>query len=195
MRYIISQIRTFLLLPFLLIKARWKGNDTIVVVNTLLPFGAILAASLFAHKTISYIHETYIKPRALMLFLTMIANRCADEIIYVSHYVRSTLALKRPMDHVVYNGLRRDFNVPELNLEIKFKERRILFVGSPKQYKGIYTFVSLAKRLPMMKFVALLNASERDFSDFCAHVENISNFSSYRTPEDIGAFLLVHLWS
>ncbi|AOR64667.1 glycosyltransferase family 4 protein [Pectobacterium wasabiae] len=197
-RYIVSQIVTFVLLSYLLIRERLKGNTTIVLVNTLLPFGGAIAAKLLARRTIIYIHETHIRPRVLMSFLSMIADWCADQALYVSRYVQQTVDLKKTLNNVVYNGLRRDFKVPELQPMMKFEGKKVLFVGSLKAYKGIFTFVSLAKRLPTVNFIALLNTSESSFKKFQDEIIDIPNFSAYRSPENINdffanAFMVVNL--
>ncbi|TAI84938.1 glycosyltransferase family 4 protein [Pectobacterium versatile] len=197
-RYIISQVITFFLLSYFLIRERFKGNHTIVVVNTLLPFGGTIAAKLLAHCTIAYIHETYIRPRILLRFLSEIANQCAEKALFVSFYVQQAINLKKPKNHVLYNGLRDDFKVPELHPIKKFSEKQVLFVGSLKVYKGIYTFTALAKRLPEVNFVALLNTSVDDFNHFQSELDNIPNFSAYRNPDNLdefftSAFMVVNL--
>ncbi|MBQ4767920.1 glycosyltransferase [Pectobacterium versatile] len=197
-RYIVSQAIVFVLLSYLLIKERLKGNSTIVLVNTLLPFGGAIAGKLLAHRTIVYIHETHIRPRVLMSFLSMIADWCADQALYVSRYVQQAVDLKKPLNHIVYNGLRCDFKIPDLQPMKKFEGKNVLFVGSLKAYKGIFTFVSLARRLPNVNFIALLNASEVDFKKFQNEIIDIPNFSAYCSPENINdffanAFMVVNL--
>ncbi|MEQ9881857.1 glycosyltransferase family 4 protein [Pectobacterium brasiliense] len=198
LRYIFSQIFIFILLSYFLIRERLKGNNTIVLVNTLLPFGGAIAAKLLAHRTIVYIHETHIRPRILMSFLSMIADWCADQALYVSRYVQQSVDLKKPINYVVYNGLRCDFKVPDLQPMTKFEGKKVLFVGSLKAYKGVFTFVSLARRLPTVNFIALLNTSEVDFKKFQDEIIDIPNFSAYRSPENISeffanAFMVVNL--
>lgn len=197
-RYVISQIITFILLSYLLIRERFKGNHTTVVVNTLLPFGGAIAAKLLAHRTIAYIHETHIRPRILLQFLSNIANQCAGEALFVSHYVQQAIGLKKPKSYVLHNGLRDDFKVPELDPMTKFSAKKVLFVGSLKKYKGIYTFTALAKLLPKLNFVALLNTSVDEFNHFQNELEYIPNFSAYRNPDNLDeffarAFMVVNL--
>lgn len=189
--YSIAQIITFLLLSVLLIKGRIKQERSIVVCNTLLPFGANLAAKLFANRLVCYVHEASITPKPLLYFLTKISSVCADELVFVSNYVRDfhkDWAFKL-RSTVIYNSFSSDFiqhSEPCNNSPCKkFESQSILFVGSLKLYKGIDTFVTLAESLPEYSFTAVLNAEEGEFSFFKKQHQHLHNLTMLCRPNDL----------
>jgi glycosyltransferase involved in cell wall biosynthesis len=165
--YLFSQITIFFMLSANLIFSRLKNEKTMVVINTLLPFGGGLAAKLFADNTIYYIHETTIRPIFLRRFLLLIADWCSNSILFVSNYVAENSAIERPSKKVIYNCLRSDFSsVSSLDLRSKFNNKTIMFVGSLKIYKGIEQFLLLSKKLVNFKFHAVLNCEELELKEF-----------------------------
>ncbi|MCH1931714.1 glycosyltransferase family 4 protein [Shewanella sp. A25] len=189
-RYLFSQVILFFLLSCLLIKSRIAGSKSIVLVNTLLPFGGHFAAKLFANKDIAYLHETHLRPKLLLLFLTKVVSLCADKTLFVSHYVKNQLDLRHHHMRVLYNGLRSDFIGIKSESLLKFNSRQVLFVGSLKAYKGIFKFVELAAKMPEFKFNAVLNASVDDFSTFESYIQEkgISNLHVFRNPTNLAQF-------
>ena len=184
--FLFSQFLTFFYLSFDLIGRRMQGIDTTVLVNTLLPFGAGLAAKLFSNKVIYYIHESRINPYPLYLFLRAIANQCSDKVLFVSSYVKGEVNLNKPVQEVVYNGLRSDFSPAiELNWENKHAGRTVLFAGSLKEYKGIEQFVQLAELLPGFKFVAALNCTDEEFQKFVSKHKLSENLVFLHRPQNI----------
>lgn len=165
--YLFSQVIIFFMLSASLIFSRLKNEKTIVVLNTLLPFGGGLAAKLFSGRTIYYIHETTISPIFLKKFLLLIANWCSNSVLFVSNYVAENSAIERPSKKVIYNCLRSDFSlVSSLDQRSKFNSQTIMFVGSLKIYKGIEQFLLLSKELVNFKFHAVLNCEEFELKKF-----------------------------
>lgn len=172
--FLIAQIFTFFCLSYYLIKSKIRKKESNVIINTILPFGAGLAAKLFASKVIWYVHETSLEPKILDGFLKFILKATADEVLFVSNYVKSCYKNLQCTQHVFLNGLRGDFLISGLtNPKEKFENKKVLFVGSFKAYKGIYTFFDLAKRLPHLKFVAALNCEEDELNELYSLPDNI----------------------
>ncbi|TCN77397.1 glycosyltransferase involved in cell wall biosynthesis [Shewanella fodinae] len=199
-KYIVAQFLLFFVLSCQLIKVRLCGNRSVVIVNTLLPFGGHIAAKLFGHKVISYIHETYLKPKLLKSFLKKIVFMCSDKVLFVSNYVRDELNINHPNGIVLYNGLRRDFLNISIDTKQKFNEKNVLFVGSLKPYKGIYSFVRLSRLLPGFNFVAILNTSDSEYKDFEIYLHGIEtkNLTIVRNPSNLAeyfarAFVILNL--
>lgn len=187
--YLISQAILFFLTSFLLLKSRIKGNAPSLVVNTLLPFGALLAGKLFANKVTSYVHETSIQPLLLKQFLRFIVEHSATNVIFVSKYLQSVESFHKPQQNHIYNGLRSDFPaVSMINQEKKFTGKQLLFVGSLKKYKGVNELICLAKKLPDFKVIALLNCSQSEKKSFFYGVVLPANFEIYIRPSNISEF-------
>lgn len=194
--YVLSQCYCFLYLSFLLAIDRLRGIRTTVIVNTMLPFGACIAAKIFAGKCVVYIHETSISPKGLKVFLRAVINYCADNVIYVSEYLAKSEVLKKPVSFVLYNGLRKDlfFNL-DFDSKAKFDGRSILFCGSLKSYKGIFQFIELARRMKEFKFVAALNCKSGDLISLTDIPSNLTLCAQPKNLQELyeRAFLVVNL--
>ncbi len=194
--FIIAQLYTFFVLSFYLIKAKLKNKETHVIVNTILPFGAGLAGKLFATKVVYYVHELAIDPKPLDMLLKAVLRFAADEVLFVSNYVKSRYQNLSCIQTVILNGLRGDFPTKvDVEPEQKFANKTILFVGSLKNYKGIHSFIKLAESLPHLRFVAALNCN----TDELTLLNNIpSNLALHVRPNSLetlykDATLLVNL--
>ncbi|WP_351089084.1 glycosyltransferase family 4 protein [Shewanella sp. S1-49-MNA-CIBAN-0167] len=186
--YLVSQLSTFIVLSYYLICNKLKGEDSIVLVNTLLPFGAGLSSKLFSNNTIYYIHETMINPLLLKRFLLFVVDKCADSVLFVSNYVLENSAINSPTKKMLYNGLRRDFilsNGLDLDLGSKFKNRTVLFVGSLKIYKGIDQFLAVSFLLPHFKFIAAVNCSKEELRIYLKSRVLPTNFEFMIKPHNL----------
>lgn len=185
--YVLNQIAVFLLLAFFLLLEKSRKKKSTVIINTLLPFGAALAAKLFSDKVIYYIHETYISPPHLNAFLSRVAFWASDKIVFVSEYVKNFhVALsERIACNVVYNPLRNDFTNKNRFTEKSFNERYLLYVGTLSIYKGIHSFIELSRMMPTKKFIAVVNAEEEEFDSFVSKYDMPDNLLFKRRPENL----------
>ena len=164
--FLLSQLHLFLKLSFLLIKNKLEGHKTLVLVNTLMPFGAGIAGKFFANKVIYYVHETALSPQALKSFLRGVVDICADKVMFVSNYLESVEGFINKPYKILHNGLRSDFIVPvKIDFEFKYEHKQVFFAGSLKTYKGVYELVALANALnnPVK---AAINCSENELEQF-----------------------------
>src|SRR6187402_2317473 len=81
----------------------WRAD--VVYANTVLAPGAVLAGRLCRRRVVVHIHEVGLGTKALFRTLLSVARGCADTLVCVSGYVRTTLALPRECAPVVYNSL------------------------------------------------------------------------------------------
>jgi L-malate glycosyltransferase len=153
-----------------------RKNDT-VYVNTLLPFGALIAARFRGVKTIQHMHEVSVKPVILFKYLCFVSEYCTKEMIFVSHYLKSCFKFKRPNQCVVHNRLGDEFlsKVIDNSSRIKHEKYTVLMLCSLKEYKGVYVFIRLAKDLPNINFKLVLNASLNDIEEFIINEKISSN--------------------
>lgn len=165
-------------------------KNTIVYVNTVLPFGAALAGKLFGAKVVYHIHETSIKPAILKKFLFKIANWCASDAIYVSNYLFDQEKLVRPQNHVVYNAISKDFldktkthaHTPKADVF------QLLMLCSLKEYKGVWDFYRLANAIPQCNFCLVLNASQKEIETFFAKVQIPKNLMLHSVQKNVHPF-------
>lgn len=136
----------------------------IVYINTVLPFGAAIAAKIKGCKVVYHIHETSVKPKILKRFLFGVVRYFADKVVYVSKY----LAEKEPLSknaEILYNVLEQDFiNQAEEKRNALSYHAKVLMICSLKKYKGVDRYVELAKLNPEITFQLVLNATGQKFN-------------------------------
>ncbi len=160
--YLLSQMLLFVRLAAILHK------DDTVYVNTLLPFGAAMAGWLRGCKVMYHIHEVSVKPESLRTFLQRIAGFTAARMLFVSQYVADSMPAGRARKEVIYNSLPDSFveeaaYVRRLNTKTPFT---VTMLCSLKAYKGVYHFMNVARMMPDLNFVLVLNAPEKDVAAF-----------------------------
>lgn len=164
-------------------------KDTIVYVNTVLPFGAALAGKCCHNKVVYHIHETSITPRLLKKTLFALANFAGDDAIYVSNYLFEQEKLPNPHNHVVYNAISEKFlqnahqQVPQ-----KSETFTLLMLCSLKAYKGVWEFYGLAQKLPQFHFCLIINASEIQINTFFSKVHLPSNLEIHPVQQNVHPF-------
>jgi len=149
---------------------KYRKEDVVIYVNTLLPFGAALAAKLTGKKVIYHIHETSIRPILFKHFLKFVVAITANQVIYVSKYLMKTEAIPWTNGKVVYNALSDKFIQTAATYVHQNHQKAypftVLMLCSLKRYKGIDQFVALAKRLPNYRFELVLNATTHAINNY-----------------------------
>lgn len=153
-RFIWAQIRMF--------AASWRyiSSRNVFYINTLLPIGAAIGGRLTGKRVVYHYHENADAKGILYRLLAKGMQWLASDIICVSEYQRSFLKRKRNV-YVVPNALPEEF-VTKLHPdpEEAFERKRILMLGSLKEYKGTLEFITLALQLPSYSFELVLNEDE-----------------------------------
>lgn len=187
--YFIAQFFLFFQLSFYLLSSFFNKRKSIVVINTMLPFGAALAAKFFARTCIYYVHETYIKPDAFKNFLRFFIENCATHVIFVSQYLQKTEGFIKPKQDVIYNGLRSDFPVvTKVNTELKFCSKQLFFASSLKGYKGTQQLLKLAELLPEFEVIAAFNCEQAELELFIKSTIIPINMKLYSRPSNIKSY-------
>jgi L-malate glycosyltransferase len=185
--FLFSQMQLF----FQILK--YRKEPVIIYVNTLLPFGAALAAKLTGKKVIYHIHESYIQPQLLKKFLKAVAGYSAKNAIYVSKYLYETENIIGVSHKVIYNALPEEFANKASNYDYKNSPKKdfiVLMVCSLKEYKGVYDFVSLASRHDKLKFELVLNASTKEIKEYFNQKNIPSNVTIFDTQTDLHPFYI-----
>ncbi|UTW63935.1 glycosyltransferase family 4 protein [bacterium SCSIO 12741] len=181
--FLASQVALF----FMILK--YRKEDAIIYVNTLLPFGAALAGKLTGRKVIYHIHETSLNPRQLKWFLKKVAQFCATKAYYVSGYLKQAEELIGVPGEVVYNSLTPEFiekssqSIPSLH-----KPFTVLMLCSLRTYKGVNDFVELARKLPNLQFVLVVNASSVELDQFFIDQSLPSNLELHAATKNVHPF-------
>ena len=139
--FMISQVSLF----FKLLK--YRNEDVIIYVNTMLPFGAGLAGKVMGKPVYYHVHETSLTPASFKRFLRSIVQKTASKVIFVSKSVEKAEEFVDIPQQVIYNALPNDFANIALKstyLPLRDNNFNVLMICSLKAYKGIEEFVSIA---------------------------------------------------
>lgn len=195
--YLLSQFICCLVLICLLLIDKLRQRKIVLLVNTMLPFGAFIAAKLMGVHCIAYVHETYISPPTFKKFLRFFIEYCASEVIFVSKYLAEAEEFELPKSTILYNGLRKDLKFSSrFSKKTRFERRSILFCGSLKNYKGLDKFILLAQSMPDFNFVAAINCFVEDLNFMCGEIPK--NLQLLPRPKNLSdlyqvSFLVINL--
>lgn len=165
-------------------------KDTLIYINTILPFGAALAAYIGGRKIVYHVHETSIKPKAWKALLFGVVNLTANKVIYVSRFLMESETLKKPEAAVIYNALPKSFVEESVKMEQNstFNEFRVLMLCSLKKYKGVDIFANLANLRPGLQFDLVLNASAKDIERYFKGKKIAPNLNLYDRQSNVHPF-------
>lgn len=191
--YLISQVGLFFSC------LRYRNQNVLFYVNTMMPFGAALAAWLTRKKVIYHVHETSIKPAALKFFLRGIIRITASKIIFVSNYLLQREGFDSKEQYVIHNAINID--TVKSRARLTGDSLDVLMVCSLKPYKGIYEFIKIAERLlsnPLVRFTLVLNAEPEELKAWFSNTTVPSNVFLFPKQSNVRKFyeqadLLVNL--
>lgn len=162
-----AQLQLFVATAALILRGLVKGERIIVVNNTILSLGSMLASKCFAATNISYVHELNSGPDIVRRFAQRLIQWTASHVIFVSKFVSDDYSLSQKSTTILPNGLRTDFEQAiNLDYSLKFSQKQILFVGSLKHYKGIRELVKIAREMPETPFLGIFNTTEQMLKEF-----------------------------
>ena len=188
---LLSFFSSQLILFLKLLKYR-KDSDVVFYINTMLPFGAVLAGKFIGKRVICHVHETSVTPVIFKNFLRSVIKISVSSVIFVSEYLCLVEAFKGVESTVIYNGIKsQDFS---LNLKRDNKFFSVLMICSLKAYKGVYEYVLLAKEFeknhPYVRFTLILNASELEVGLFFQQDDLPQNLTIFTKLTDVVPYYL-----
>ena len=167
---------------------KYLNQDVVFYINTVLPFGALLAGKLMRKRVICHLHETSIQPKILKWYLFKIVELTASDIIYVSEFLKNQEPIGRSKHHVVYNSLPQEFMLTANQLYAEKKKDTVLMICSLKEYKGVFEFVKLAGSLPDIKFELVVNTVLETLSDFFKDITIPKNLKIFPVQRNVHVF-------
>jgi glycosyltransferase involved in cell wall biosynthesis len=170
----------FLLFWVLLLKIPKKNS--IIYVNTILPFSGILVGKLLRLPVIVHVHEDKVHPKLLNSFLFFISNRFSNYLILVSNYLVKNHNKTNSEINVVYNSVSSEFLAHPKPIKNKRGEDfKVLMLASLRPYKGLSAFLEISKLLPTITFNLVLSDTSREVDIF---------FSEHIIPKNINIYSL-----
>ena len=165
--FALSQVQLFFVSFFLILRSWLRREKVVLVNNTILSLGSMLASKITSTKNIAYIHEINSGPRVVRNVAEFLIRWTADHVIFVSQFVADDYNFKDKSTLVLPNGLRADFEESTtLDHAQKFDQQKVLFVGSLKEYKGVNELLVIARALPDTPFIGIFNTSNTILREF-----------------------------
>ena len=185
LRYIWAQIYTFFLAL-----GYARDKEAVFYINTILPIGPAIAGWLTGKRVIYHYHENATVKSAFYRMLACAMQKIATEIICVSNYQRSFL--KRTENVSVIPNAVEDSFIAKLTPapQKAFEEKRVLMLGSLKNYKGTVEFCTLANMLPQYNFELVINDTQNNIDAFWRdnNIGQIDNLAIHPRQEDVTPF-------
>lgn len=172
-----------------------RGID-VVYANTVLTPGAVMAGWLCRRRVVVHLHEVGLGSRALFRVLLKVVRAFPDRRICVSQYMQTALALSERTE-VVYNSLaetewERAATIHAARRAEPDETFVVMMVCSLKWYKGLDSFLALARRLPpfvagniAIKCRVVLNCEPGEWQAFAEHADVPANISVVLRPADV----------
>ena len=184
LRYVWVQIYTFLVAL-----GYWR-KDVVFYINTILPVGPAVAGWLMGKRVVYHYHENADVKGGFYRALAWVMQCVATEIVCVSEYQRSFLKRQEGVI-VVPNALPETFVTRVVvDMEHAFERKRVLMLGSLKEYKGTKEFVKLAAMLQQYEFVLVLNEVQENIDRYFEvnGLVVMENLKVYARQEDVVPF-------
>lgn len=169
LQFALSQARNFFFTLF--------ADYDVLYMNTVVPFGAALAAKLRGKKIIYHVHEVYINPGFAKRLYSKVMKKCAAKSICVSKYVQENINFENSI--VVYNPIENSPFPENLDeyLKQKFSHKMIFMPTSLKEYKGVFQFAELARGNPDFNFVLLCSTELSEMQKFFSKIDLPKNLT------------------
>ena len=186
--FMLSQVSLF----FKLLK--YKNEDVLIYVNTLLPFGAGLAGKFMKKDVYFHVHETSIQPAVFKKFLRYMLQKTASKVLFVSESLKESESFKNIAQEVIYNAVSNDFLEVATKHQYVYKQDsafNVLMICSLKAYKGVEEFVTIAdlcKNAEDIGFTLLLNAEQSEIDAYFKDRELSSNLTVVSRKKNIIPF-------
>lgn len=177
-RFLFAQLQMFLFV----FQHKQSG---VVYINTILPFGAALAAKLRGKKVIYHLHEVQINTPVLDKLLKWVMQTTASRIISVSHYLTLKANITKVPVTTIPNSVGLNFFEPYATVNTVYDG---LMLCNLKAYKGINEYVALANALPNYNFALVLNASEVEVKEWEVTISVPSNLTLVSATTDVLAW-------
>ncbi|MEP4147184.1 MAG: glycosyltransferase family 4 protein [Halioglobus sp.] len=180
------------LLFFKLLK--YRNQDAVFYVNTLLPFGAALAGKVAGNIVYYHVHEISQKPPLLKRFLRFVVQHTADKVVFVSRSVEVSEAFPGIPHRVVHNALPEELTQLASQNTYEWKSDDIfsvLMICSLKPYKGVEEFLQIARLCRAssdVKFTLVLNSDSAELQRYFSGMDVPPNVTLVPRQSDVIPF-------
>lgn len=174
--FIVYQLKLFLKL------LKYRDQNVIFYVNTIMPFSAGLAGKILGKKVVFHHHEASIN-RFIKFIAKTIISISSFKNIFVSNYLYQKEKIKSVKSEIVYNTLAKDFARKALQTPFEIKDNiYILMICSLRKYKGVDQFIKISNLCldyPSIRFELVVDANTKEINSFFNNTEIPPNLEIY----------------
>ncbi|RLA52865.1 MAG: glycosyl transferase family 1 [Gammaproteobacteria bacterium] len=186
--YLISQVSLFLKL------LKYRNQNVIFYVNTLLPFGASLAGKATGNTVYYHVHEISQKPPLLKRFLRFVVQHTAGKVVFVSRSVEASETFPGIPHRVVHNALPEEFIQLASQCSFEWKSGgvfSVLMICSLKPYKGVEEFLQIARLCrasSAVAFTLVVSSDSAELQRYFSGTDVPSNVTLVPRQSDVTPF-------
>jgi glycosyltransferase involved in cell wall biosynthesis len=184
-QYILAQFYIFFILCKLM-----PSKNSIIYVNTLLPFAAGLWGLLFKRKVVYHLHEVSITPKIFNKFLITCCRCFSSFNIFVSRYHSQEIGIPSVRSCVLYNSIPRKIYYSNHSKEKK-SYFNVLMLASNRSYKGVDIFIKIVEKLQSninIRFTLVLNETFVNYNKFVSNNLNLKNLKIFPSTHSVNKF-------
>lgn len=160
-------------------------------INTIVPSYAAKVGRLLNKKIIYHVHEKFIVYSKGNKMAEETFNSTPSHRIYVSNYLKNQYSEKPNTTYEIrYNKLAKSFIEQITYKPIENRQRNtVIMISSLLVEKGAYSIIDLAKRMPNLNFLYVINATNEQIDKFYKGVSLPKNIQLFHRQSNIHPFL------
>ncbi len=170
---------------------KYKNQDVVFYINTLLPFGAALAGWCIGKPVYYHIHEAQLQ-KHFKAFLQFFVRLTCHHAIYVSEYLLQNEKVEGVKSSVIYNALPTSFmqRAMAYGYRSRSEEGRftVLMLTSLLPEKGLWEYLSLAQQFPKLDWDLVISAKKNDIDAFFEGKDLPQNLKLYPKQSEVHPF-------
>lgn len=162
-------------------------------INTIVPCYAAKVACILHKKVIYHVHEKFVVYSRGLKMAEDIFEKTPSHRIFVSNYLKKQYE-ERPYvtSEVKYNKLAHSFLYAVNSRPIELRQRKnVIMISSLLVEKGANSIVELAKLMPQLNFVYVINATKNQIDAFYKGTSIPNNLKLVERQSNIHPFLSV----
>lgn len=183
--------RIHAILLALVVGARGK----LFYINTILPYYAAIVGEAYKKNIVYHVHEKSVMRDKDYVIAEFVFNHTRAQKIFVSNYLKGMYPMQTKGNSIVkYNYLPKSFTDNVEIIPINQRNRNtIIMISSLSKAKGVFTFLSISKKLPKLKFILVVSADRQSILNFLGNdvpanlyiVGNVCDVHPYYRKSDL----------
>ncbi len=166
-------------------------KSDVFYVNTILPAYAALVAKVYGKRIVYHVHEKFIERSLYIKVAEFVFNHITAKRIYVSEYLMKQYKSRYLCKNIVkYNKLPKSFLSQVTVVPVELHTRNvIIMIVSLSKAKGIFTYISVAKKMPDYIFRLIISADIDKINSFLSGASIPKNLEIIPSQKNVHPYL------